>query len=86
MARATKVDTIESSKLSLNICMAQSNNTVSVVTNAIESLQAINSSIDAEIAKVEEYESQLAEIKNGLVATKTQNETVVKNFNSLIGK
>ena len=66
--------------------MAQSNNTVSVVTNAIESLQAINSSIDAEIAKVEEYESQLLEIKNGLVATKAQNETVVKNFNSLIGK
>lgn len=86
MARAAKVDTIESSKLSLNKCMAQSNNTVSVVTNAIESLQTINSSIDAEIAKVEEYESQLAEIKNGLVATKIQNETVVKNFNSLIGK
>ena len=86
MARAAKVETIESSKLSLNKCMAQSNNTVSVVTNAIESLQAINSSIDAEIAKVEEYESQLLEIKNGLVATKAQNETVVKNFNSLIGK
>lgn len=86
MARVTKVDTIERSKLSLNKCMSQSNNTVSVVTNAIESLQAINSSIDAEIAKVEEYESQLLEIKNGLVATKAQNETVVKNFNSLIGK
>ena len=84
MARVAKVDTIERSKLSLNKCMVQSNNTVSVVTNAIESLQTINSSIDAEIAKVEEYESQLAEIKNGLVATKTQNETVVKNFNSLI--
>lgn len=86
MARVAKVDTIERSKLSLNKCMVQSNNTVSVVTNAIESLQTINSSIDAEIAKVKEYESQLAEIKNGLVATKTQNETVVKNFNSLIGK
>jgi hypothetical protein len=86
MARVAKVDTIERSKLSLNKCMVQSNNTVSVVTNAIESLQTINSSIDAEIAKVEEYESQLAEIKNGLVAKKTQNETVVKNFNSLIGK
>lgn len=86
MARVAKVDTIERSKLSLNKCMVQSNNTVSVVTNAIESLQTINSSIDAEIAKVEEYESKLAEIKNGLVATKTQNETVVKNFNSLIGK
>lgn len=86
MARVAKVDTIERSKLSLNKCMVQSNNTVSVVTNAIESLQTINSSIDAEIAKVEEYESQLAEIKNGLVTTKTQNETVVKNFNSLIGK
>ena len=81
-----RVDTIESSKLSLNKCMAQSYNTISGVTKAIESLQAINSSIDAEIAKVEEYESQLAEIKNSLAATKDQNETVVNNFNSLIGK
>lgn len=39
MARVAKVDTIERSKLSLNKCMVQSNNTVSVVTNAIESLQ-----------------------------------------------
>lgn len=81
---AKKVDVLAKKQAELNTYVGQANAAISLVTNTVASLGAINENIDAKIREIDEYQAGLAATKSGLTDARTKNERIIKNFNALL--
>lgn len=81
---AKKVDVLAQKQAELNTYMGQANAAISLVTNTVSNLSAINEKIDAKIREIDEYQAGLAATKTGLTDARTKNERIIKNFNALL--
>lgn len=77
-------DILGEKKEQLNTYVLQFNNAVSLVTDTINNLVAINKGIENTIGEIEAYQAQLQETRQGLLEAKDKNDRVVKNFASLL--
>lgn len=77
-------DILGEKKEQLNTYVLQFNNAVSLVTDTINNLTAINKGIEDTIGEIEAYQAQLQETRQGLLEAKDKNDRVVKNFASLL--
>lgn len=77
-------DVLAQKQAELNTYIDKANAAISLVTNTVASLGAINEGIDAKIREIDEYQAGLAATKSGLTDTKTKNERIIKNLNALL--
>ncbi len=64
---------------------AQFESAVSLVTSTIDRLGEIDTSINATIAEIDEYQKGLTSTRQDLDNARRRNEQVVKNFRNLLG-
>jgi len=79
-----KVDVLQAKQAELAEYSAQFNNAVGVVTTAVQNLNQLNEKIYEKIKEIDDYQNELAKTRDGLNATKSKNEQVIKNFNALL--
>jgi len=79
-----KVDVLQAKQAELAEYSAQFNNAVGVVTTAVQNLNQLNEKISEKIKEIDDYQNELAKTRDGLNATKSKNEQVIKNFNALL--
>ena len=84
MAKRIAEDMLAQKQRESNAFTQQSNLSVSMVTETISQLSAINSDIDQNIREINDYISLLTEVRAELFETKNKNETIVKNFEKLL--
>lgn len=79
-----KVDVLQAKKAELAEYSAQFDNAVGVVTTAVQNLNQLNEKISEKIKEIDDYQTELSKTRDGLNATKSKNEQVIKNFNALL--
>lgn len=82
---AKKLNILEQKQSNLQALESRTHGLINMVTETIESLASANHDIDSEIADIEGYQRSLSETRNGLLAAKRQNDTIITNFRTLIG-
>lgn len=81
---AKKVDMLQQKQNELNTYVGRANATISIVTDTVAILAAINENIDDKIREIDEYQAGLDATKSGLTDARTKNERIIKNFNALL--
>lgn len=79
-----KRDVLKQKQKELDTYVGQSNIAISIVTNTITTLDAINESIDEKVREIDEYTAGLTATKTGLADAKAKNERIIKNFSTLL--
>ena len=78
------VDVLDNKKSRLSNYKAQFEDAISVVTSTINQLNEINTGIVAEIEEIEAYEKELEQTRAGLSEALVKNNSVIRNFGSLL--
>ena len=81
---AFRADVLAQKKNQLNAYVAQFNRAVSLITDSIDNLGAINSNINSTIQEIDEYQQELAATRTGLAEAKDRNDKVIANFQALL--
>jgi len=79
-------DIIEQKKKALAGYTADYENAVGLVTATVNRMTMLDEDIGRTIQEIDEYQSELEETKNGLLAAKQRNESVMKNFKALLNE
>ena len=78
------VDVLQRKKEELAAYSEQFDIAVGVVTSTVQNLNKLNEKITEKIQEIDDYQAELLKTRDGLSATKTKNEQVIKNFNALL--
>ena len=78
------VDVLKQKQSELNTYVSQATAAISLVTDTISSLGAINERIDERIKEIDEYVGGLMSTKTGLAEAHSKNERIIKNFSALL--
>jgi hypothetical protein len=81
---AKNKDVLKQKQKELNTYIDWADTAISLVTSTIDTLGAINESIDTEIQEIDEYQAKLTATRSGLTSARAKNERIIKNFNALI--
>lgn len=84
MSKKRTVDVLDNKKSRLSDYQAQFEDAVSVVTSTINQLNEINTGIVTEIEEIEAYQKELEQTRTGLSDALAKNNSVIRNFNSLL--
>lgn len=78
------VDVLKQKQSELNTYVGQATAAISLVTETISSLGAINERIDERIKEIDEYVDGLMSTKNGLAEAQSKNARIIQNFSALL--
>ena len=84
MKRKVNPDMLKRKQSELDDYVLQADDAVSATTDAMNSLESINSDIDQKIQEIDEYQSQLASTREGLDKARIRNQKIAKNFRQLL--
>lgn len=84
-AKTQSADMLLNKRDELLKCVADFEQTVSLVTRMVNGLEQTNVKILEAIKEIEDYQSELEQTKSSFEDAKNQNERVVKNFKVLLG-
>ena len=84
MKRKVNPDMLKRKQSELDDYVLQADDAVSAITDAMNSLETINSDIDQKIQEIDEYQSQLASTREGLDKARIRNQKIAKNFRQLL--
>ena len=84
MKRKVNPDMLKRKQSELDAYVLQADDAVSAITNAMTSLETINSDIDQKIQEIDDYQNQLASTREGLDKARIRNQKIAKNFRQLL--
>lgn len=84
MKKKVNPDMLKRKQSELDDYVLQADDAVSAITDAMNSLETINSDIDQKIQEIDEYQSQLASTREGLDKARIRNQKIAKNFRQLL--
>jgi len=79
-----KLDFLNRSKKRIARFSRKFDNAVSLITKLIDRLTSVNNMIDEEIRELDDYQQELVTSRESLCSAKTNNERIIRNFNSLL--
>jgi prefoldin subunit 5 len=79
-------DVLELKQRELASFSLQYDSAISLVTSTIDNLKTLGESISRTITEIDEYQSELANTKDGLWRMKEKNDKVAANFSALLGE
>lgn len=79
-----QVDVLKQKQAELNTYLGQADAAISIVTDTVNKLVAINETIDFRISEIDEYTTGLLQTKTGLSNAKSRNKRIIENFNALL--
>lgn len=83
-SRNSKRNMLARKNKSLNTYVKQFNKAVSAVTSVVDKLTRANEGIEQTVAEIKDYQKALDHTASGLLAAKSKNEKVIKNFSALL--
>lgn len=81
---AKNKDILSQKKAELNTYINKFNKAIRMVTDTINSLTSINDGIVEKMKEIDAYQDELVRTKVSLSETKSKNERIIQNFNSLL--
>ena len=79
-------DMLRQKQAELNDCVAEFDSTVSMITDAVDNLTALNIAINERIDEIDAYSLELVHVRGDLETARQKNERVIRNFNALVGE
>lgn len=79
-------DVLELKQRELASFSLQYDSAISLVTSTIDNLKTLGESISRTITEIDDYQSELANTKDGLCRMKEKNDKVAANFSALLGE
>jgi flagellar hook-associated protein FlgK len=70
----------------LAVLNKRSSNAISLVNSTINDLEKVNNEITKTLGEIEAEQTKLADTKENLLSTMSDNSNIISNFRSLLGR